>query len=169
MLALFSTLIGIFGGLIPDIFKEVRESREHARELERMDKQAELQIKLVQAQTDARLEEIRGQVAVEEMRALAKQMENIYKASQPIGIKWVDAWNAMNRPLAITLTTLIFSIGAACLTWGVVSEMISGRIGAFEAAGIILGGVLGEYIQAVWGFLFGYRSTRAVASIVRGK
>lgn len=67
--ALVSSALGIFGGLVPDLFKEFREGREHSREIERMDKQAELQIRLLDRQTDAKLAEIEGNVQVEEMRA----------------------------------------------------------------------------------------------------
>ena len=80
IISLISSALGMVGGLLPDIFKEIRESREHARELERMDKQAELQLRLLQGKTDAKLAEIEGNVHVEEMKAFGEQMKAIYAA-----------------------------------------------------------------------------------------
>lgn len=37
IISLISSVLGMAGGLLPDIFKEIRESREHAREIARMD------------------------------------------------------------------------------------------------------------------------------------
>ncbi|MGB0576914.1 MAG: hypothetical protein ACPGPC_12295 [Alphaproteobacteria bacterium] len=72
IISLISSAMGMVGGLVPDIFKEVRDSREHTRELARMDKSAELQLKMLEAKTDAKLAEVEGQVYVEEMKAFSK-------------------------------------------------------------------------------------------------
>lgn len=162
--ALVSSVLGIVGGLVPDIFKEIRDSREHGRELERMDRTAEIQLKMLDKQTDAKLAEIEAGVAMEEMRAFRAQMENIYKQQRPTGIRWVDGWNATLRPFAVTLTTLIFTFGASCIIYGVANELMAGRLGPYEAANAVLSGALGQFIEAVWGFLFGYRSARTVLS-----
>src|SRR5690606_21721 len=78
IVSLVSSALGMLGGLLPDVFREVRESREHARELERMDRQAELQAKLLAARSEARLAEIEGNSFAEEMRAFRAQMKSIY-------------------------------------------------------------------------------------------
>ena len=85
IISLISSVLGIAGGLIPDIFKEIKATREHTRELAFMDKQSDLQLKLLEKKTDAKLAELDANVVVEEMRAFGKQMNAIYKQQQPIG------------------------------------------------------------------------------------
>ena len=164
MIALISALLGIVGGIVPDIVKMFRAKQEHAQEMERLRLQGENTVALAKAQSDGRLAEIRENQVTEEIRGFAEQMKAIYASQKPTGVKWVDAWNAIMRPLAVTNTILIFSLGASCIIWGVAAQLFDGQIDPLQAAGIILGGVLGEYIQGVWGFLFGYRSSRAVMS-----
>ena len=119
IISLISSVLGMAGGLLPDIFKEIKESREHGRELERMNKQSEIQLKMIEKQTDGKLAEIEGNVAVEEMRAFSKQMDNIYNSSKPIGIKFVDAWNALLRPITVTLIIFLFIATSSMYVWGV--------------------------------------------------
>jgi hypothetical protein len=47
IVSLIGSVLGMAGGLLPDIFKEFRKSRVHTRELERMDKDAENQLKMM--------------------------------------------------------------------------------------------------------------------------
>jgi hypothetical protein len=150
------------GGLLPDIFKEIKESREHGRELERMNKQSEIQLKMIEKQTDGKLAEIEGNVAVEEMRAFSKQMDNIYNSSKPIGIKFVDAWNALLRPITVTLIIFLFIATSSMYVWGVLGlvGMTEGGITIQVAATMIWGSLIGDSIQSVLGYLFGYRSTK---------
>jgi hypothetical protein len=164
IISLISSALGMVGGLLPDVFREVRESREHARELERMDRQAELQAKLLAARTDAKLAEIEGNTYVEEMRAFGEQMKSIYAAQAPTGITFVDGFNAMIRPTTATLIMLLFVITAGVFIFGVTQKMAAGAIMPEQAAEVIWGSLVGDAIQAVLGFLFGYRSTRSVAS-----
>ena len=161
--ALVSSALGLAGGLLPDLFKEFRESREHKRELERLDRQAELQVKLLAHQTDAKLAEIEGNVFVEEMRAFRTQMSEIYKSQAPIGIKWVDAWNACLRPFACTIIILLFTWIAAMFVWG----MYFDRPHLADISTLVWGSLVGEAIQAVLGYLFGYRSSAKVRQLVR--
>ena len=77
IISLISSAMGMVGGLVPDIFKEFRETREHGRELVRMDKTAALQLKMLEAKTDAKLADVEGQVYVEVMKAFGTQMEAI--------------------------------------------------------------------------------------------
>lgn len=167
IVSLISSALGMVGGLLPDIFREVRESREHARELARMDRQAELQAKLLAARTDAKLAEIEGNVYVEEMRAFAEQMKSIYAAQQATGVAFVDGFNAMIRPATATLIMLLFVVTAGVFIFGVTQKMAVGAITPEQAAEVIWGSLVGDAIQAVLGFLFGYRSTRSMASRLR--
>ena len=161
--ALVSSGLGLLGGLIPDIFKEIRDSREHQRELERLDKQAELQVKLLAHKTDAKLAEIEGNVYVEEMRAFRTQMSEIYKSQKPIGIKWVDAWNASLRPFACTIIILLFAWIALMFVWG----MYFDRPHLADISTLVWASLVGEAIQAVLGYLFGYRSSAKIRQLVR--
>lgn len=160
IISLISSALGMAGGLLPDIMKEVRESREHTRELARMDKTAELQLKMLEAKTDAKLAEVEGQVYVEEMKAFGRQMEAIYKAQQPVGIKWVDGFNAMIRPTTAMLLMLMFVVTAGMYITSVLAQFGNGLIDLKGASEIIWGSLIGDAIQAVLGFLFGYRSTK---------
>ncbi len=155
IISLISSVLGMAGGLLPDIFKEIRESREHAREIARMDKQAELQLKLLAGRTDAKLAEIEGNVQVEEMRAFRAQMKSIYEQQGPIGVKWVDAWNAALRPFVITGTAILFFIVAGMFSFGAIMDQPH----LADTANVIWASLVGDAIQAVWGYLFGYRSS----------
>lgn len=165
--ALISTILGLVGGVIPDIMKEIRETREHARELERLEKQSELQLKMLQAGTQAKLAEIDAQVYVEEMRAFRAQMENIYKASAPIGNAFIDGWNALLRPVTATAVVGLFMFTAILFTLGVMKEFAAGIYTMQEAAFVIWGSLVGEAIQAVMGFLWGYRTGGKLSTWVK--
>lgn len=160
IVSLVSSILGGVLGLAPDIFKEVKESREHGRELERMDKQGELQLKMIEKQTDGKLAEVEANVAVEEMRAFGKQMAAIYAAQKPTGIPFVDGFNAMLRPTTAAMVMLLFIVTAGMYVWAVLSQVGIGKIGMADAATVIWGSLVGDAIQSVLGFLFGYRSTK---------
>lgn len=163
IVSLVSSVLGMAGGLLPDIFKEVRESREHGREMARLEKQAELQVKLLAHQTDTKLAEIEGDVMVEEMRAFRTQMSEIYKQQAPIGVKWVDAWNAALRPFVISGTAVLFFVIAGLFAFGAVTD----RPHLADTANVIWASLVGDAIQAVWGYLFGYRSSVKVRQLVK--
>lgn len=165
--ALVSSVLGIVGGLVPDIFKEIRESREHGRELERMDRTAEIQLKMLDKQTDGKLAEIEAGVAVEEMRAFRAQMNNIYK-QQPTGIKWIDGFNALIRPATAAALMGLFVFIAGAYAWslmGAIDLSIPDDWGRLAKA--LWGSMVGEAIQAVLGYLFGYRTTSAAVHAAR--
>lgn len=162
IISMISSVIGLAGGLLPDLFKEFRDSREHGREIERMDKTAELQLKMVAAQTDAKLAEIEGNVVVEEMKALKAQWNNIYKAQKPIGVAWIDSFNAFIRPFAALCIIFLFIGTAGLYVYGVLDQLDAGLISATQVATIIWASLIGDSIQAVLGFLFGYRTTKSL-------
>lgn len=158
--AAVSALLGIFGGLVPDLFKEFRAGREHKRELEMLTAQSDLQLKLLDRQSDMKLAEIDANAAAEEMRAFRAQMLAIYEQQRPIGVKWVDAFNAALRPSAVTLIMLLFVATAGFYIYGVMLDWLNPakQMGARLAAETVWGSLIGESIQAVLGYLFGYRS-----------
>ena len=168
IVSLVSSALGMLGGLLPDVFREVRESREHARELERMDRQAELQAKLLAARSEARLAEIEGNSFAEEMRAFRAQMKSIYDTQRPTSIPFVDGYNALIRPTTASLIMLLFVGTAGTFIFGVTQKMVAGAITPEQAAAVIWGSLVGDAIQAVIGFLFGYRSTKTLGARVQG-
>lgn len=82
-------------------------AQQHAREMESIKVQADLGIKLVRVQAEADVSRLETEGWLEAVKAVGR----------PIGIRWVDAWNAVIRP------------GVA--TWSVVMLSVS-EFGAFE-------------------------------------
>ncbi|MGA1023451.1 MAG: hypothetical protein ACO3S8_01965 [Aquiluna sp.] len=164
--ALISTVLGIFGGIVPDIMKEVRESREHDREVERMKLQSDLQLKLLQVQAQVKLEETDANLVVEQIKASGEQMRAILEAQKPVQIPWIDGFNALIRPATAALMMLLFFVISALYSYAIIDRAIAIGPAGFEvAATAIWGSLVGEAIQAVLGFLFGYRSTRSLVRL----
>lgn len=157
--ALVSTILGMLGGVLPDVMKEVRESRQAARELEHMDKQAELQVKVAQFAADSRMREVEGNVFVEEAKAFREHLTAIIETqAKPTGIAWVDAFNALLRPVCVSLIMLLFMSTAIPFVWAILEQFRAGAITAEDMATVIWGSLVGESILAALGFLFGFRS-----------
>ncbi|MGE0723188.1 MAG: hypothetical protein AB7O45_02370 [Alphaproteobacteria bacterium] len=165
--ALVSSVLGLAGGLLPDLFKELRAGREHRREIERMDKQVDLQIRMMQVRSDLRMAEIEQESVVAELKAAAAQMTEIYQQQRPVGIVWIDGLNALIRPVTALLLMLLFVATAVAYTWsliGAIDLTVPDDWGRLAVS--IWGSLVGEAIQAVLGYLFGYRTT-AVALRIR--
>lgn len=158
--ALISAVTGMVGGLLPDLMKEILETREHARQLEMMKATSELQREQMQLRSKYRMAELDAEMIVEEVKALGEQMKAIYETQKPIGVKWVDAWNATIRPATASAVMALFVAVAALYCGGVVWKMWHGEIDVFTAVDMVWASLVGEAIQGVLGFLFGYRSTR---------
>lgn len=157
--AALSTLLGMLGGVLPDVMKEVRDSRNATRELEHMRLQAELQIQVAKSAGDNRMREVDGNAMVEEARAFREHMTAIIESQgKPTGIAWVDAFNALLRPVCVSLIMILFMATAVPFTWAVVAQFKSGAIDAPTMATVIWSSLVGESILATLGFLFGYRS-----------
>ena len=162
--ALVSALVGAASGLAPEILKFLNGRADRAHELAIL----QLQADAAKAGHQQRIEEIREGSYVEELRAYAEQMRAIQEAqSRPSGVGWVDGFNALIRPLTAAAVMLFFVGASGMLAWAAVADVASGRLGMPEASGIIFGSLIGEAIQAVLGFLFGYRSTAAAARLGR--
>lgn len=157
--AAISTLLGMLGGILPDVMKEVRDSRNAGRELAHMKVQAELQIQVAKAAADSKLREVEGNAMVEEARAFREHLTAIIESqARPTGIAWIDGFNALLRPVCVTLIMLLFMATALPFTWAVVAQFKAGQIDAPTMAKVIFGSLVGEAILATLGFLFGYRS-----------
>ncbi len=151
--ALISTVLGIVGGAVPDLISMKKESNARAHELKILDMQMQAQAQ----QHNNRLEEIREGTIVEELRAWREQIKGIYEVDkQPSGIKWIDGFNKLIRPSTALSLMVLFNIIAYAYCWDIINQ---GGLNATTAA-LIWGSLVGEAIQAVLGYLFGYRTTR---------
>ena len=88
MIALFGSILGIFGSLIPNLLKLWQDKKDKAHEIAILNIQIERE-RLGHVQ---RLEEISTTADIEETKAL-------YQSMKPTGVHWVDALNATVRPL----------------------------------------------------------------------
>lgn len=157
--ALASAVVGLVSGAVPDLLKEFTAGREHQREMERMDKQAELQLRVAQMGHDSRMRELSVQAEIEDGRAWSDRMTAMIEAqARPTGIAWVDAFNALLRPATAAAIILLFIATAGVFVSSVYGSWWAGHITAEAMALTIWGSLVGESIQAVLGFLFGYRS-----------
>ena len=158
--AAISTILGMVGGVLPDVLKEVRDTRNATREREFLKLQAELQLQAAKVTADSRLREIDANLAAEEARATREYLAQVIEAqSKPTGIVWIDGFNAVLRPMAVSMIMILFMATALPFVWGVMQQMQAGVIDATKMAQIIWGSLVGESILAVMGFLFGYRSS----------
>jgi hypothetical protein len=171
IISLIGSVLGMAGGLIPDIFKEFKQTREHGRELERMEKQSAMQLELAKAQIDGKLEVAKVEGYAAETKAHLDQVTSIIESqSRPTGIPWVDSFNSLLRPLTAAMIMLLFISTSVMYVFGVMG-LVGLKVGGITiqlAAQMIWGSLVGDSIQAVLGFLFGYRSTKGRVGATRG-
>ena len=154
--ALISTITGLISGTVPNLLKEWGASREHSREVEMLKIQTELQLKIAEKQGETRVAEMDREVDIAAYESQAKIASASLKAT---GITWVDAWNGALRPFAVTIIITLFAVMASFYTYAVLSTVESLN-DTMKAVDLLWGSLIGEAIQAVLGFLFGYRSAR---------
>jgi hypothetical protein len=99
----FSILGGLFGGifrLVPEFMKlwDRKNEREHELAM------SQQQMELIKLQGNFRMAEVNTQSDIEHMNAI---MEVAKAQAQLTGVKWVDAWNSLMRPLITTQWLLI--------------------------------------------------------------
>ncbi|MFC5524003.1 hypothetical protein [Polaromonas jejuensis] len=83
------------------------DAAQHARNLEAIKVQAELGVKTIQVQAEADV----GKIEAEGWFAAVKQ------SMVPTGIKWVDAWNGIIRPLAASIAILLWVLALNTQGW----------------------------------------------------
>lgn len=99
----FSILGGLFGGifrLIPEGMKLWDRANERKHELAL----GEQQMELLKLQGNLKMAEVNAQSDISHMNAI---MEVAKAQAQPTGIKFVDGWNALIRPLVTTWWLLL--------------------------------------------------------------
>lgn len=157
--AAISTILGMVGGVLPDVLKEVRDTRNATREREFLKLQSELQLKAAQVTADSRLREIDANLVAQEAKATREYLAQVVESQgKPTGIVWIDGFNAVLRPVCVAMIMVLFMMTALPFVWAVLQKMQMGLIDAKQMAEIIWGSLVGESILATLGFLFGYRS-----------
>jgi hypothetical protein len=158
--ALVSTVLGLVGGILPDVVKEVRDTRNAQREREFLKLQAELTAQSLKANADAKIREIDAGTLATEAQAFREYLTAILESQgKPTGIAWVDSFNAVLRPCCVSLIMILFMATAAPFVWAVIAQYAAGAITVDVMATTIWSSLVGESIMAVLGFLFGYRTT----------
>lgn len=100
------------------------DAAQHARTLESIRLQAELGVKTIQVQAEADLARIEADGWRDAVQATGR----------PVGVKWVDAWNATIRPGVATWAVVMLSSAE----WGTVILSDATSSVAFAALGIYL-------------------------------
>ena len=163
--ALISTLLGFLGGALPDVIKEIRDSRAAGREAGFLRLQHELQVERMKMEAGAKLREAESGIIAEEVRAIREQVVAAIEAgSRPTGVIWIDGFNALIRPLTAMLVMLLFIVTAGGFVASVLAQYQAGQIAtAAEMATVLWGSQIGFAIEAVLGFLFGARQVRKMS------
>jgi hypothetical protein len=132
--------------------KKEADARKHELNIMNMQMQAQAQ------GHNNRLEEIREGTVVEELRAWRDQIKGIYDVEKtPTGIAWIDGFNRLIRPTTAASLMILFNIIAYAYVFDIINN--GNGLNAVTAT-LIWGSLVGEAIQAVLGYLFGYRTTR---------
>lgn len=158
--AAVSTILGMIGGALPDVIKEVRDTRNATREREFLRLQHTLTLEAAKVTADAKLREIDASVFVEEAKAFREHLTAILESqNRPTGIVWIDGFNAILRPACVALIMVLFMMTAVPFVWAVIGQYADGKLSSDVMAATIWSSLVGESILAVMGYLFGYRST----------
>jgi hypothetical protein len=150
--ALVSAVAGLISGIVPDVLKEVKETRAHRREIEFTQLNHQLALDRAKLEVTAKLEESQNQMFMAEVASAkeslvaAIQSQNLFAAT---GIRWIDAINALVRPLSSLIVMFLFAVTLCAYSFGYVSN---------DSFGAQMTMLFGEMVQAMLGFTFGYRS-----------
>ena len=162
--ALVSALTGLVSGVVPDIIREVRDSRNATREVQFLKLQHQFQLERMKFDAGAKMDEAGANIVAEEVKAMREHLTAIVESqAKPTGIAWIDGFNSVLRPMTAALIMVLFVFTAGAFAAGVLSQYASGMMDASTMANVIWGSMVGEAIQATLGFLFGYRSARKAA------
>lgn len=162
--ALVSLISGLVSGILPDLIKEMRESRQSARERVFIEEQHRREMERLKIQADAKINESDTLLAQAEVAATRDSLNAILEAtSRPTGFVLIDAFNGMLRPAMVSGVMVLFFWVAVIYVDGVIGQYSAGKIDVATLNTAIWGSIVGEAIISVLGFLFGYRAARKVA------
>lgn len=149
--ALISAITGLLSGVVPDVLKEVRETRAHRRELEFTQINHQLALERAKLEVSAKLEESQEQRMMAEISAAKEQLVAAItvQGAYNTGIRWIDGLNALLRPTTALVFVFMFAVGLCGYSFGLVHN---------DAFGTALISLFTEAVQAVLGFMFGARA-----------
>lgn len=159
---LISTIVGKVAGIFPDLFSEWKAGREHKREIELLNEQTKLQIELEEKRIQGKVAELDLEMQIAGMTAESKMLEAQTKLAKvsltnKSGVKWIDGFNALLRPLFTVAIMTMFLYTAFVFVNGVMGDL---TLTSVQKAQMIWDdSLIGVSIEAVIGFLYGYRST----------
>lgn len=158
--SLVSAILGLVSGAVPDILDVWKNKNDHQMEMERLRFNLTSQVKLAEINASIRGQELELEADVAEAKSYGQQMESIQKfAAQKVGITWIDGWNAIIRPATASFVMMMFIAIAIAYSVMIIGKVESGDLTPEMALTVLWGSLIGEAIQAVLGFLFGYRSS----------
>lgn len=160
--ALISTILGFVGGILPDVMREIRDANASKREIAFLKAQHEMQLERMKSEAGSRLREAEAGLVAEEVRAMREHLTAIIETQgRPTGVPWIDAFNAVLRPMATVLILILFLATAGAFVASVIGQYRAGQIAdAKTLAEVVWGSMIGLAIEGVLGFLFGVRSAR---------
>lgn len=148
--ALISLFSGLFSGVVPEILKEIKDSRAHKREIEFLALNQKLALERAAHEASVKIEETRSNQAIADIQSYEKQFDSLMRqAMTPIGIGWIDGFNAIIRPATALVFLVLFAIAIICFIFGIVND---------SAFGATLGALFQEAMMGVIGFMFGNRA-----------
>lgn len=152
--ALVSAVTGLLSGVVPDVMKEIKDTRAHSREIEFLRLNNELALQRATAEAGAKIEEASSKSMVAEIEANERQFQALMsQAMAPTGIGWIDGLNAAIRPMTSVILMLLFAVGIVAYTFGIANN---------DAFGAQMTVLFGESITAVMGYMFGFRSYKTL-------
>lgn len=152
--ALISAVTGLLSAVVPEVLKEVKDTRAHKREVEFLQLNQALALERAKYETSIKIEESRSNQTIAEIQAQEKQFEALMRqAMTPVGIGWIDGFNALIRPLTAAVFMIVFAAAVTAFVFGFVAN---------EAFGSSLALLFGEAMQATLGFMFGSRAVKSM-------
>lgn len=119
MSALLSFLGGsVFRMIFGEVISYLNKKQDHAHELERLEVQAKAEAEqhertkqMVQLQADlgVKVIEAKSEAAIDEIEAQG-WLSSVNATSKQVGVKWLDAWNASIRPGVATWSVAMMTL-----------------------------------------------------------
>lgn len=121
---MISALISFLGGtvarmILGEIFAWITKKQDHGQEVERLKLQEQLDAAQHQRQQEAI--KLQAELGVKTIQVQAESvigelevkgwLEAVKGTTKTVGIKWVDAWNAVIRPAVATWSVLMMTLG----------------------------------------------------------
>lgn len=147
-------MIGIISSATPDLFKFLQDRQDKQHELEVMRLQIQ-QAKLTETQ---KLEAVQVNSEADMVKSAIDELKALQVASAtPSGVRWVDAFGSLVRPLTAFMVMAMFAAISGFFVHDALSQLNAGRVDLMTFSDILDRSLMGQAIEAVLGFLFGAR------------